>query len=128
VQERNTYDYAVIRVVPKVERAEFLNAGVIVFCTARKFLRAMVEADEQRLRALDPGIDLDAVRAHLAAIEAICAGGPEAGPIGRLSMSERFDWLTAPRSSVLQTSPVHTGMCAEPEDVLRHLMETLVRR
>jgi hypothetical protein len=128
VQGRNTYDYAVIRVVPKVERAEFLNAGVIVFCTAKKFLRALVEVDEQRLRALDPGIDLDAVRAHLAAIEAICEGGPEAGPIGRLSMSERFDWLTAPRSSVLQTSPVHTGMCAEPENVLLHLMQTLVRR
>ena len=122
-----TYDYAVIRVVPKVERAEFLNAGVILFCSSRRYLGAAVHLDEQRLRALDPSIDLEAIRAHLAAIEAICEGGEQSGPIGRLSLSERFDWLTAPRSSVLQTSPVHTGMCAEPEALLGHLLNSLVR-
>ncbi|MBL0176095.1 MAG: DUF3037 domain-containing protein [Ignavibacteria bacterium] len=123
----STYDYAVIRVVPKVERAEFLNAGVIVFCSARNSLEAAVEVDERRLRALDPAIDVDAIRAHLSVIPAICAGGEESGPIGRFSQSERFDWLTAPRSTIIQTSPVHTGLCADPESVLEHLMNTLVR-
>lgn len=99
VHDHRTYDYAIIRVVPKVEREEFINAGVIVSCPARKFLAARIELDEQRLRALDPAVDVEAIRAHLAAIPVICAGGAQAGPLGRLSQRERFHWLAAPRST-----------------------------
>ncbi len=122
-----TYDYAVIRVVPKVEREEFVNAGVIVSCPARDFLEARIELDEPRLLALDSSLDLEAVRTHLATIPAICAGGDDAGPIGRLTQRERFHWLTAPRSTMIQTSPVHTGRCHDPEALLQHLLETTVR-
>ena len=104
-----TYDYAIVRVVPKVERAEFVNVGVIVSCPTRDLLLARIELDEQRLVALDPTIDLEQVRAHLAAIPLVCAGGEHAGPIGRLSQRERFHWLVAPRSTIIQTSPTHTG-------------------
>ena len=122
-----TYDYAIIRVVPKVEREEFINVGVLVSCPARKFLEARVEMDEQRLRALDLTLDVESIRAHLAAILAICAGGTQAGPIGQLTQRERFHWLVAPRSTIIQTSPVHTGRCKDPVDVLEHLLETMVR-
>jgi hypothetical protein len=122
-----TYDYAVIRVVPRVEREEFVNAGVIVSCPACDLLEARIELDEGRLLALDPTIDLEALRTHLATIPAICAGGDDAGPIGRLTRRERFHWLTAPRSTIIQTSPVHTGRCHDPQAVLEHLLETTVR-
>ena len=122
-----TYDYAILRVVPRVERDELVNAGVIVSCPAREFLEARIELDEQRLLALDPAVDLAAVRAHLATIPVICAGGAEAGPIGALSQRERFHWLTAPRSTILQTSPVHTGCCQDPAAALEHLLDTMVR-
>ena len=122
-----TYDYAVIRVVPRVDRAEFVNVGVIVSCQRSDLLEARIEVNEQRLRALDPGLDLRAVREHLAAIPAICAGGETAGPIGRLSRRERFDWLTAPRSTMIQTSPVHSGRCRDPGEVIEHLLATMVR-
>ena len=121
------YDYAVIRVVPRVERAEFVNVGVILSCQDESFLDARIEVDEARLLALHPAIDLDAVRAHLATIPAICAGGEAAGPIGKLSRRERFDWLTAPRSTIIQTSPVHMGRCADPIAAIEHLMRTMVR-
>ncbi|MGZ5063190.1 MAG: DUF3037 domain-containing protein [Usitatibacter sp.] len=124
---RCTYDYAVIRVVPRVEREEFVNAGVIVSCPEAKFLEARIELDEARLRALDPAIDLDAVRAHLAAIPAICAGGPDAGAIGLMPPKERFRWLVAPRSTVVQTSPAHAGRCDDPAALLEHLLDTMVR-
>ncbi|MGZ5048902.1 MAG: DUF3037 domain-containing protein [Usitatibacter sp.] len=124
---RCTYDYAVIRVVPRVEREEFVNAGVIVSCPEAKFLEARIELDEARLRALDPAIDLDAVRAHLAAIPAICAGGPDAGAIGLMPPRERFRWLVAPRSTVVQTSPAHAGRCDDPAALLEHLLDTMVR-
>lgn len=123
----DTYDYAIIRVVPKVEREEFVNAGAIVSCPGRDFLEARIELDESRLLALDPGADLTAIHAHLASIPAICSGGDGAGPIGRLSQRERFLWLTAPRSTVIQTSPVHTGACGDPAALLEHLLETMVR-
>lgn len=123
----DTYDYAIVRVVPKVEREEFVNAGAIVSCPARKFLEARIELDERRLLALDPGADLTAIRAHLATIPAICAGGDEAGPIGKLSQRERFLWLIAPRSTVIQISPVHTGACADPAALLERLLATMVR-
>lgn len=122
-----TYDYAVIRVVPRVDRAEFVNAGIIIACQDSGTLEARIELDEARLVALDPHVDLATVRAHLATIPAICAGGAGAGPLGALSRRERFDWLTAPRSSLIQTSPVHTGRCADAGAVLDHLMQTMVR-
>jgi len=127
VPEPSTYDYAIIRVVPKVEREEFINAGVIVSSPAHQFLDARIELDERRLLALDPTLDLDSIRAHLATIPAICAGGADSGPIGRLPQRERFHWLVAPRSTVIQTSPVHTGSCGEPAALLIHLLETMVR-
>lgn len=123
----STYDYAVIRVVPRVERGEFVNAGVIVSCPAQKFLEARIELDEARLEALDPHVDLESVREHLAAIPKICAGGPDAGPIGKLSPRERFHWLIAPRSTVIQVSPAHTGRCEDAPGLLEHLMDTMVR-
>jgi len=122
------YDYAVIRVVPRVEREEFVNVGVIVACQDSEFLEARIEIDAERLLALDPGIDLATVREHLATIPAICAGGAAAGALGRLSRRERFDWLTAPRSALIQTSAVHTGRCDDAEAVIEHLMQTMVRR
>lgn len=121
------YDYAIIRVVPKVEREEFINVGVIVSCPARKFLEACIELDEQRLRALAPALEVESIWAHLAAIPAICAGGAQAGPIGQLSQRERFHWLVAARSTIIQTSPVHTGRCKNPATVLEHLLNTMVR-
>ncbi len=124
---RATYDYAIIRVVPKVDREEFLNVGAIVSCPARGFLDARIELDEQRLLALDPTVDIDTIRAHLATIPLICAGGERAGAIGQLSQRERFHWLVAPRSTIIQTSPVHTGCCADPNAALEHLLDTMVR-
>ena len=123
-----SYDYAVIRVVPRVEREEFVNAGVIVSCEATKFLEARIELDEARVLALDPAIDLDAVRAHLETIPRICRGGPDSGPIGALPLRARFHWLTAKRSAIIQTSPVHVGRCEEPCDILEHLLARMVRR
>ena len=122
-----TYDYAIIRVVPKVEREEFVNVGVIVSCPDKEFLAARIEPDEQRLLALDPTIDVTSIRAHLATIPIFCAGGEQAGPIGRLSQRDLFHWLVAPRSTIIQTSPVHTGRCADPTAVLEHLLQTMVR-
>jgi hypothetical protein len=121
------YDYAIIRVMPRVEREEFVNVGVIVSCPAKGFLEARIELDKQRLLALDPTLDIATVRDHLAAIPIICAGGEQAGPIGQLSQRERFHWLVAPRSTIIQTSPVHTGCCNVPTAVLAHLLDTMVR-
>jgi hypothetical protein len=123
-----TYDYAIVRVVPKVERAEFVNVGVIVSCPELDVLLARIEPDERRLMALDPTLDLQSVQAHLAAIPTICTGGEQAGPIGRLSRRERFHWLVAPRSTVIQMSPTHTGSARDLEAVVERLLETMVRR
>lgn len=122
-----TYDYAIVRVVPRVERGEFVNAGAIVCCAQRGFLRARLELDEARLRALDPAADVAAIRAALAAIPAICAGGEGAGALGPLSVRERFDWLVAPRSTSIQVSPVHAGRARDLDEALERLLETLVR-
>ena len=122
-----SYDYAVVRVVPRVDREEFVNAGVIVSCPTLDFLDARIELDEARVLALDSTLDLDAVRTHLASIPLICAGGPDAGPIGRLPQRERFHWLVAPRSTIIQTSRVHTGRCTSPGDVIDHLLDVMVR-
>ena len=124
----HTYDYAIVRVVPRVERGEFVNAGIILSCDVERFLQAAIELDEQALLALDPQVDLDLIQRTLAAIPAICAGGADAGDIGRLSARERFHWLVAPRSTMVQTSPVHTGRCANLNSALAHLMATTVRR
>ncbi len=124
----HTYDYAVVRVVPRVERGEFVNAGIILSCDLERVLRARIDLDECALLALDPAVDLELVQRTLATIPAICAGGAEAGAIGRLKPRERFHWLVAPRSTVVQTSPVHTGQCHDLESALNHLMATMIRR
>ena len=127
MRDHCSYDYAVIRVVPRVDREEFMNVGVIISCPAKDFLEARIEMDEARLLAFAPGIDLEAVRAHLASIPRICAGGPNAGPIGQLSARERFHWLVAPRSTIIQTSRVHSGRCTEPGPVSERLLDRMVR-
>jgi hypothetical protein len=124
----HTYDYAIVRVVPRVERGEYVNAGIILSCDVERFLQACIELDERALLALDPEVDLDLIRRTLAAIPAICTGGADAGAIGRLSVRERFHWLVAPRSTMVQTSPVHTGRCTDLNSALSHLMATMVRR
>jgi len=127
VRDHSTYDYAMIRVVPRVEREEFVNVGVVVSCPDRGFLEARIELDPARVAALDPSLDLESIRAHLATIPLVCKGGDAAGPIGRLSPRERFRWLTAPRSAAIQVSPAHTGRCEDPQALLERLLETMVR-
>jgi hypothetical protein len=122
----SSFDYAVLRVVPRVDREEFVNVGVILFCLERRFLDARIGVDEARLRALWPELDLDAVRQHLEAFRRICSGGPDAGPIGKLSQRERFHWLVAPRSTIIQVSPVHSGLCEGPEETIQRLFNRLV--
>ena len=122
-----TYDYAIVRVVPHVERGEFVNVGAIVSSDERGYLRAAFDVDEARLLALDPDLDLSVFRAALAAIAAICEGGDAAGPIGRLPLRERFHWLVAPRSTSIQTSAVHTGRCDDLDATLERLFERMVR-
>ena len=121
------FQYAIVRVVPRVERGECLNAGVVLFCRPRRYLAACVALDEERLRALDPDVDLAAVRGHLDALCRIAAGDPAAGPIAALPASERFHWLVAPASTIIQSSPVHTGLTDDPEGELRRLVDRLVR-
>jgi hypothetical protein len=128
VRALHTYDYAIVRVVPRVERGEFVNAGIILSCDLERVLRGRIDLDERALLALDPAVDLDLVRNTLATIPAICEGGTEAGAIGKLKPRERFHWLVAPRSTMVQTSPVHTGQCQDLEGALNHLMATMIRR
>ena len=125
----DVYDYAIVRVVPRAEREEFINVGVILSCQRAGFLEAAIELDEARLLALDAHADLDTVRRHLRAIVAICAGLPEGGPIAQLPFRARFHWLTARRSSIIQTSPVHTGLCVEADAgaALNRIMDRMVR-
>jgi hypothetical protein len=126
VPEPCTYDYAVVRVVPDVARGEFVNAGVVLFAKSHRVLLARTTLDVARLTALAPDVDLDAVRAHLESIERICEGGEAAGPHRELSASQRFHWLTSPRSTVIQMSPVHSGICDDPEREADRLFERLV--
>lgn len=121
------YDYAVVRVVPRVEREEFINAGVILSCQRTGFLQAAIDLDEARLHMLDPWADVELVRRHLGAIVAICAGAEEGGPIARMPYRARFHWLTARRSGIIQTSPVHTGLCADAGAALERVMNRMVR-
>jgi len=127
VPARCSYDYAVIRVVPRVERGEMINVGVILSCPDVSFLEARIELDEARLLAFDPTLDLDEVRTHLDSIPVTCRGGAEAGPIGALPQRARFHWLVAPRSTIIQMSPVHTGRTDDPAAALERLLERMVR-
>jgi hypothetical protein len=120
------FQYAVVRIVPRVERGECMNAGVVMFCRPRRFLAARMALDEARLAAFAPELSVDDTRAHLEAIERIAAGEPTAGAIARLDQSERFHWLVAPSSTIIQPSPVHTGLCEDPEETLAHLVDSLV--
>lgn len=122
----SSFDYAIIRVVPRVEREEFINAGVILFCRTRRFLGARLVLNWRRLAALDAEIDPAEVEQHLALIPLLCSGDPAAGPLAALPQADRFHWLVSPRSSVIQCSPVHTGLCTDPEAALDHLVKTMV--
>ncbi len=124
----HTYDYAIVRVVPRVDRGEFVNAGIILSCDVAGFLRADIHFNEALVLALEPRADVDLVRRTLAAIPVICRGGTEAGDLGRLSARERFHWLVAPRSTMVQTSPVHTGRCPDLNLAVAHLMTSLIHR
>jgi hypothetical protein len=121
------FQYAIVRVVPRVERGECLNAGVVLLCRPKRFLAATVGLDPARLAALAPGVDPATIETHLAAIERIAAGDPSAGPIARLGQGERFHWLVSPSSTVIQPSEVHTGLCDDPAAELEHLFDRLVR-
>ena len=122
----SSFEYALVRVVPRVEREEFLNAGVILFCLAQRFLCARVHVDEQRLRSLWPDLDVELVRVHLNAFHKISQGDPEAGPVGCLSQRERFRWLVSPRSTIIQISPVHSGLCEDPRAEIERLFQKFV--
>ena len=122
----HSFDFATIRLVPRVEREEFVNAGIIVFCLGQKFLQALVHIDAVRLTALWPELDLDLVSRHLSAFSKICEGDGEAGPIARLTVRERFHWLVAPRSTMIQISPVHSGLCESPAAALREIFGQMV--
>src|SRR4051812_20050215 len=123
----SSFDYAIVRVVPRVERGEFINVGIILFCRTRRFLKARIELDRQRLLALALPCDPDEVQDHLDIIPLVCAGGPAAGPIGQLTQAERFHWLVAPRSTIIQTSPPHSGLAQDPTEALDALFDELVR-
>jgi hypothetical protein len=123
-----TYDYSIIRIVPRVDRGEQINAGIVLSCADIDFLDARIELDERALLALDPGVDLVAVRTNLDVFPVVCRGGADAGPIGLLPPRARFRWLVAPRSTIIQPSPVHTGRTADPVASLEHLMDRVVRR
>ena len=120
------FEYALLRVVPRVERGEFINAGVVLHCKEANFLDARIHLDRDRLRALDPTADPETILNHLEAARLVCAGGPEAGTIGSLSAGQRFGWLAAPRSTVVQASPIHTGFARDPGEALDHLLNTMV--
>ena len=123
---RAPFFYAIVRVIPRIERGEFLNAGIVLFCRPRRFLGTRTLLDDARLLALDPGCDREAVRAHLELIDRIAAGDADAGPIAALSQAERFHWLVSPASTVIQVSDTHTGLTADPAATLDHLFRTLV--
>ena len=128
VQTSYSYSYAVIRVVPRVERGEFINAGIIIWCPALKLLQAEISLDEERLAVLDPAVEMDEIRKHLSVIPSICRGEKECGAIAEMPPSQRFGWLTATRSTVIQTSPVHTGLCKDMSVMIKQSVSRLVTR
>ena len=127
MRELCSFDYAIVRVVPRVERGEFLNAGVIVFCSTEAFLESRIELNRERLTVLAPDIDVALVEEHLEIIPQICKGGNGTGPIGALPQRARFHWLVAPRSTMVQVSPVHSGVTRDLEATLQHLLTKFVR-
>jgi hypothetical protein len=126
VPDAEAFQYALLRAVPSLPRGEALNVGVVLYSPRHRFLQARTTLDPERLRLLDPELDLDAVRAHLTLIEQVAAGEPSAGPIAGLERSERFGWITSPSSTTIQPSPVHTGVCEDPAAMLQHLFASLV--
>ncbi|KIO78091.1 hypothetical protein TH53_05730 [Pedobacter lusitanus] len=126
MQDNHLFEYAIIRVVPRVEREEFMNAGVILYCARQKFLQAEIILDKEKLSAFSPAADIEEIEQNLLALKRICAGGKEGGPIGLLDAASRFRWLTAMRSTVLQTSRVHPGFCKDPAEKLMLLLEEQV--
>jgi hypothetical protein len=124
--DSHLFEYAVLRVVPRVEREEFLNIGIILYCPKQKFLQTLFTLDEARLNTLFPGMDIPELQQHLVAFQAVTVGGPAAGPIGALDIASRFRWLTATRSTVLQTSKVHPGFCSDPAAAIQRLHDQLV--
>ncbi|MCY7351025.1 MAG: DUF3037 domain-containing protein [Cytophagaceae bacterium] len=126
MQEMHLFEYAVIRVVPRVEREEFLNVGVALYCPGQRFLQSVFVLDETRLRVFSETLNLSELRQRLEAFERVCTGGANAGPLGQLPPAGRFRWLIAPRSTVLQTSPVHTGLCVDAGETLARLFAQLV--
>lgn len=127
MNERDVFEYALLRVVPRVERGECFNAGVVVYCRAKSFVAARTHLDPDKLRALDPGADIAGVRAALGAVEGVCRGGDDAGQAGGDDAGRRFRWLIAPRSTVVQPGPVHTGLTGDPAAEVERLLELLVR-
>lgn len=126
MQDKLLFEYAVIRVVPRVEREEFLNVGIILFCKAKSYLRCIYKLNHGKLSVLCPALDCADVEGHLQAFEAVCKGGKGAGAIAALDLPSRFRWLTATRSTVVQTSKVHPGLCADPDETVQKLFEQLV--
>ena len=127
MQEKHLFEYSVIRLVPCVDRGEFINVGVILYCPDQRYLRCEIEMNEGRVLSICPSIDLAEAMEHLAAFKKISEGGDDSGPIGSLPVGERFRWLTAPRSTIVQTSPVHTGICTTPAEIMEHLLSKMVR-
>ena len=126
MQENQLFEYAVIRVVPKVEREEFLNVGVILLCAKQKFLKARIELNEAKVLTLCGDVEIENLKKYIRSFELICEGGKQGGPIGSLSLAERFRWLTSTRSTIVQTSKVHPGLCTDAQDMLDRLFEQLV--
>jgi len=126
VPATSSYDYAIIRVVPYVERGECINVGIILFCRTSRFLGALLHLDQQRLGALAPQLDFSTIQQQLEHLLQVCYGKEGSGPIGLLPQSERFHWLVAPRSTIVQTSPTHSGICSDPEHTLQDLLKKLV--
>lgn len=126
MQDNQLFEYAVIRLVPRVDREEFLNVGVILYCAKQQFLKTLFQLDENRIASLYPEIDIEVVRKHLNTFQLICQGDPGAGPIAKLPVAERFRWLTATRSTIIQISKVHPGFCTDAEETLQKLFRQLV--
>jgi hypothetical protein len=126
MQEKQVFEYAIIRILPRVERGEFLNVGVVLYCKKQAFLKAIVALDETRLQAVFPYIDIAEIKNHLRAFEQICAASKQAGPIAALDIASRFRWLTAKRSTVIQASEIHPGLCVDANETLERLFEQMV--
>lgn len=126
MRETSSYDYAIIRVVPRVERGECLNVGVILYSPTRRFLGTLIHFDRERLHALAPQLDFAALQEQLEHVVQVCNGKKSGGPVGQLSQSERFNWLVSPRSTIIQTSPIHAGICTDPAEELQSLLKKLV--